>query len=396
MSAETLIENSLVVHAFLAEKGWRSQICTKCGSTFFIKTSNSTNSTFCGWHKCNNGTYPFRTLSKRKSLLTIQQINTRMREYFRSVGFIPIPPLNIANAAGQTDLVIAGVQVFDNIIHNEEPIREDPFFISQPCVRMQFQPQVESQEGTSSSFVNVCTEKMGAGITQHLQTIDQWCTFLSQMGLHMNDFVLVLRTRTNDWGTGAFQSLELFFSYGGLELGDAAFVLIPQANRDPIPISDIGFGLERIAWAVNKTASYFDLLTPWTSTESRELHDACRTLSLLVLCGVQASNKGPGLQFRRFAKLLSEKYYGAELYALIQYYYNYWAQFIEPHVDCEQTLLRARLEIERFINRRLCAELKLPRPDEETTEDYLNRLVYLHGANLHELRNTVQTCKRQR
>ena len=185
-----------------------------------------------------------------------------MVEYFDSVGFRQITSRNIANFDGQTDLVIAGVQMFDDIIHRNQQIREDKMFVAQPCVRMQFQQQVESQEGTSTSFVNVCTEKMGANFDEHLDTIDYWCTILSKLGLHMSDFIVVMRTSINDWGTGKFSALELFFSYGGLELGDAAYLLIPQANRTSIPISDIGFGLERIAWAMNKTDSYFDMLTP--------------------------------------------------------------------------------------------------------------------------------------
>ena len=197
----------------------------------------------------------------------------------------------------------------------------------------------------------------------------------------------------NDWGTGKFSALELFFSYGGLELGDASYMLIPQSNRPAIPISDIGFGLERIAWAVNKTDSYFDTLIPWTVSESREMFDLCRTIALLILCGVQATNKGPGLQFRRFAKILSEKYYGADVYNSLAYYFDYWAQFIKPSINREDAFQFARLEIERFINLKVCEILRLPPPRDETTEDYFERLVYTNNINIYELRKAIQACK---
>jgi len=234
---------------------------------------------------------------------------------------------------------------------------------------------------------------MEAEFGEHLQSVDHWCTVLSKLGLHMNDFIIVMRTSVNDWGTGKFLALELFFSYGGLELGDAAYLLIPQTNRPAIPISDIGFGLERIAWAVNKTDSYFDALTPWTIDGTREMFDSCRTVALLVLCGVQAANKGPGLQFRRFAKVLSEKYYGADLYKIMAYYFDYWAQFIKPSICRDAAIHLAQLEIERFVNLNICKSLKLPPPRDETTEAYFDRLVYTCNINIYELRKAIQICK---
>lgn len=391
MSETTLIDTSKVVDKFMTERGWQGHVCNTCGRTFFSKPCRDTS--VCGWHKCNKGTFPFRTFTKQKKMLTPSQISTRMSEYFGLAGFKLVTSRNIANFDGQTDLIIAGVQMFDDIIHNNQQIREDKIFIAQPCVRMQFQNCVESQEGTSTSFVNVCTEQMGIRFDDHLKTVDHWCTMLSKLGLHMNDFVVVMRTSNKDWGTGKFSALELFFSYGGLELGDASYLLIPQTSRASIPISDIGFGLERIAWAINKTDSYFDTLIPWTLDGRREMLDSCRTLALLVLCGVQAANKGPGLQFRRFTKVLSEKYYGKDIYYILTYYFNYWLQFIQPSVGQETALQRVRLEVERLINLKVCKMLKLPPPHTETTESYFNRLVYTCNVSMHDLRKAIKTCK---
>ena len=109
----------------------------------------------------------------------------------------------------------------------------------------------------------------------------------------MNDFVIVMRTSEKDWGTGTFSAIELFFVYGGLELGDAAYLSIPQATRPAIPISDIGFGLERIAWAVNKTGSYFDILLPLSEAGTKEMFDSlnkdCEELLKLLTASVKTS-----------------------------------------------------------------------------------------------------------
>jgi hypothetical protein len=385
--------HSRVVKKFLSEKGWCEHQCDGCGSTFFAKLSAKINKSICGWHKCDKRDYSFRAFSKRKKLLKPSQISAKMSEYFRSAGFESATPRNIADTHGQTDLVIAGVQMFDDIVHCNQPLQNDKVFVAQPCVRMQFQSQVGSQEGTSTSFVNVCTEQMGASFDEHLQSVDCWCTVLSKLGLHMNDFIVVMRTSKKDWGTGEFSALELFFCYGGLELGDAAYLHIPQSNRPAIPISDMGFGLERIAWAINKTESYFDTLMPWTTVGAREMLDACRTVALLTLCGVQAANKGPGLQFRRFAKVLGEKYYGADLFEVLPYYFDYWAQFVAPSIKQEDAVMLARLEIERCVNLKICNELNLPPPRDETTDAYLDRLAYTCNVSIYELRKVIQLCK---
>lgn len=381
------------VKKFFSERGWREHRCGECGNTFFVRSSAKIYEATCGWHKCNEKNYPFRAFSKRKQPLRLLQIHAKMSEYFRSVSFKPVTPRNIANTHGQTDLVIAGVQMFDDIVHRNQPLMNGKVFVAQPCVRMQFQSQVELQEGISTSFVNICTEQMGASFDEYLQSADHWCTALSKLGLHMNDFIVVMRTSQHNWGTGAFLVFELFFCYGGLELGDAAYLQIPQPDRPAILISDIGFGLERIAWAINKTESYFDMLMPLTTAGTKEMFDACRTVALLVLCGVQAANKGPGLQFRRFAKVLGEKYYGADLFGILPYYFDYWAQFITPSIERERVVALARLEIERFVNLKICNELNLPPPRDETTDAYLDRLVYTCGVSMYELRRMIQICK---
>jgi len=113
----------------------------------------------------------------------------------------------------------------------------------------------------------------------------------------------------------------------------------------------------------------------------------------LVLCGVQAANKGPGLQFRRFAKVLGEKHYSADLFNALSYYFDYWAQFIDTSIKQEDMIIPARLEIERFVNLKICNEFNLPPPRNETTDAYLDRLVYTCNMSIYELRKAIQICR---
>jgi len=130
----------------------------------------------------------------------------------------------------------------------------------------------------------------------------------------------------------------------------------------------------------------FESVTPKNITDTHGQTD-------LVIASVQATNKGPGLQFRRFAKVLGEKYYGADLFGVLSYYLDYWAQFIAPSIERENAIMLARLEIERFVNLKICNELNLPPPYNETTDEYLDRLVYTYGVSIYELRKKIQICK---
>lgn len=393
MNKIIVVTSPEAVIKFMAEKEWSAYTCESCGKTFFLKSSISPSKSICTRGKCFSKESSFMEFPKRKKVFSPVDVIAIIEKHFTSLGFNSVPSRNISNSDGHTDLIIAGVQMFDDIIHQNKEVREEKMFVAQPSVRMQFQEHVQSQEGISTSFVNVCTEKMGGGFDNHLEAVDHWCGVLSKLGLHMNDLVIIMRTSEKDWGTGPFVAIELFFVYGGLELGDAAYLLIPQASRGPLPISDIGFGLERIVWAMNKTESYFDVITPWTFDGQREMFDSCRTLALLAISGVKASNKGPGLQFRRFAKTLSEKYYGEDIFQIVLHYFDYWERFTKPSVSKVEALYAIRLEVERFVNLKIAETMKLPPPREETTGAYFNRLVYTHSVDIHELHEAIKTCK---
>ena len=81
------------------------------------------------------------------------------------------------------------------------------------------------------------------------------------------------------------------------------------------------------------------------------------------------------------------------MYSILMYYFDYWAQFIKPSINKGDTILLARMEIERFVNLRVCEMLKLPPPRDETTEAYFDRLVYTHNINICELRKAIKICK---
>jgi len=370
---------------FLSSKGWFEKKCISCGNRLFTKKRLGQSQENCERSKCSNNGNTFLKLSRRSRMLTIPMINDQIESFFKKNHFSRKDPMPMVNPNSKTDVIMAGVQILDGVIHGNDDVDNGRIFISQPSMRMQYQSLVKEFEGTSTSFVNICTEHMDATIENHLAYIDLWLTALSLLGLHMNDFKLVMRMSNKDWGTGAISSLELFFVYCDIELGDAAFAFIPHRDNKNLVISDIGFGLERIAWAVNKTPSYFDQIRPLSQTLPREYLDTCRSLSLLALTGIQAKNKGPGFQFRRFAKVLAIKYPSSCHAGVLEYYFSYWSQFIEPLVSLPAAMFAVNSEIGRLRNSRLADSFKESALENESTEDYLLRLFLARNATIDEI-----------
>jgi len=168
---------------------------------------------------------------------------------------------------------------------------------------------------------------------------------------------------------------------------------IPTRSGSIVDVSDIGFGLERIAWALNKTPRYYDLLKPSIVNLPREVCDAYRTVTLLALSGVRPGNKGPGLQFRRLANTASQVGCGIDLYAMVTYYVRYWSDFVQTRQTPESVYQVIGLEIDRFLNLKICAAGNLPPPQNETTEAYFYRLVYTLGMDAQKLLQLIQTCR---
>ena len=368
---------------FLYKRGWSQKCCVSCGETYFQKKRKVTSTTHnCTWRGCGGSSEIFRTLSKRKRPMPIWRLVSILETAIVGSGYVKTQPLHIANTHGTTDLVVAGVQVFDGVIHKGLPIQESKCSILQPSIRMQFQEQVATSDGVATSFVNACTCHADATFDDHLNAIDAWIGALSRAGLYADDLTLVCREKTVDWGTGAFTAHNLFFVYGGLELGDGTYLVVPRHERPALAISDVGFGLERLAWAVNKTESYWDLIRPLTIKANVELVDICRTLALLTLSGIRPGNKGPGLQLRRLAGVLAERYPYKSWHDVVLSAMTHWQQFVTNPIASDEARTVVSLEVDRLLGVKLQKALALPTMRaRESLQDYGARMVYTEGVD---------------
>ncbi len=220
------------------------------------------------------------------------------------------------------------------------------YYAAQPVIRLQGEGLVGKIDGFSTSFVNVATEIIGASVDNHLSNIENWFDALSKLGIFVRDLSLKVKRDSNLWGNVPAEEITIKINYMGLEIGVANYFVINQVTREPLVISDLNFGLERLVWAVNKTSSYFDIIGPVTDSALGRVveMDSYRTMVLMALGGVKPGNRDRGSKFRILAKKISSPKQDVSE-GLLRYYYDWWNRFLsspKPYDDVEKIIRRER------------------------------------------------------
>lgn len=319
---------------YFFEHGWEERICNHCNSQFLTKSRNE--AATCGRSDCSQ--LEFLNRPKRRRFLTAIDLTSQFNDFFSNIGYEKVNPASIINKTGSTLFAGTAGQIFDNIIFNEEKIDIGPKFVAQPVIRLQGGSFVGKKEGFSTSFVNIALEQLNPTIEGHVKHIDNWINFMSKIGLFMGEVTIRLVKDSPDWGGVNFDAITTKVYYGGLEIGVANwFAGIPQKSRDPLFMSDISFGLERMVWVANKSRSYFDAIGPLNYSLSGEhkLMDSYRTAALMALSDVKPGYKDRGSKLRALTKNITDTEERIDE-KLIIYYINWWKKFAEfPTPDAE-------------------------------------------------------------
>lgn len=288
-----------------------------------------------------------------------------IKAYFETKDYRIVESKELVNPKGTTLFICAGVQVLDNVIHNDDKVPEGKLFVAQPVLRTQFMDQIK--EGISTSFVNIATEIVNPSVDEHFKALEEWLNFLQLLGLQRSNFFFLLTQKDRKWGDKKLKSQDFRIRYNGFSLGSAIFLYdIPKKQRQNLQISDIGFGLERLRWMLGG-GSYTDHLIPGQklSNFDDQVLDYARTLALLAGSGVIPSNNEQGYRFRKFSKLLVARNISChhDLQFLLESFYNYWERWAKLEVSLEESLERIRKENERNFNRELINRLIRTYPD---------------------------------
>jgi len=315
----------------------------------------------------------FRFLGKRMDF-SLNYLHERFLSFFNESGYSRMEGANIVNTNGETLFIGAGLQVFyEQFIKGLST--NEKFVLSQPSLRVNALEKMKDHEGYSTSFVNICTEQANATPDEHAIHLENWFTFLSKIGIYTGHLRLV---KDSEWNGGKNLGGEsLLIYYGDLQIGDAVFVSgnHPEMGK-PFTISDIGFGLERICWATKKTARYFETIGPNYDLITKGVIplDTLRSLTLMSMCGLSPSNINQGYQFKQFIKRYLQSSNDINPNHLIDYYFNFWSDFIIPKRKKDETRENAVSNIQRQLARDIAHNLGLPNltRDFSNFDDFLN------------------------
>lgn len=367
------------ITAFFAGMGWHAHTCSSCNRLFFSKKEEDG---VCGWRKCDSYVaVQESTERKTKRFIPLSEVLQRFLVNFYRCELFHEEPVGMQNGFN-TDFVSAGVQVFSDAFQGKREYSLRELFLAQPCVRTSTGKNLGA---SSASFVNLCTESTCITLERHLELVNEWITFLSSVGLHASRLRVVMREKEENWGFGAFTSQQLFFVYMGEELGEASYVkALP--NSPTASLSDIGFGLERITWAVNWFRCAYSSLTSNPALKGApELHDSARTIALLACAGVKIGARNAEGNFRKIVKAAAALGTREDLVAAVMFYLDFWKDFYSTTPDHRDMLAMIGKELDREKITSLRERFHVDVNPEMTLVELADYLMYTRGVRFEEI-----------
>lgn len=338
----------------------------------------------------------FLNYSRRKKPIELNEFLSRFYKFFKGKGHLPVFAEDVINRRDKdTMFIVAGIQHFADYLHGNASLETGNHVIAQPSIRQKFRESVG--EGNVSSFVNIASSECDTNISRYITQIDNWMEFLSSLGLYLGDFRLELKdiSRKKGFWSNA-QGAVLKFFYGGLELGDAGLLMFN--NKPKKFISDIGFGLERLLWSINKTPHFSDILGPFPISFSNNyrLIDGVRTSTLMAMSSL--SNQDID-QFRQFRIYLDNPdiLHEPNLEEMINHYYQFWSKFVPNPKNIDETKNLLKGELNRKRNLRLLQQIgisatlsKFGRSLTLNQDEFIRYLVQSNICSLDLIREQIQ------
>lgn len=381
---KTIADISTKIEKYFKLRNWKIKKCKKCNLLFFTKNNFSN----CGSSNCNTG-YSFLTTPSPKKFLDINDFHKNFTTFFNKSGLNYSLPKDIVRINERTLFSSAAGQIFDDAIHNDASVKTKKLYLIQPVIRLRCINQLGVTEGMLSSFLNAATELWQSSPKEHLDNIDMWLNYLSSCGLWATNLTIAKKLSINTWGDKTVESAMLFFNYGGLELGVANYFNIHKSKEQQINMSDMSFGLERIAWAVNKTSSCFDTIGPLSYSLYGKISpmDTIRTLVLMAGAGVVPAQKNQGSKFKLLAKKLG-RIDGFSLDEMVEYYYTHWSNFINLHQPIDKVRRIIQGEYEANKNKKI-GKLANFNGDHNITHEQFLRLITKKKIKVDDLRKLL-------
>lgn len=327
--------------SYFKEKGWSKNICRKCGTIFLSKR----NEDCCEKATCKVNAY--ETIKNKRKKIDWTQFNIVINDFFSRKGYTKKSLPNVYNkASGDTAYVVAALQLYNNDLMHGNRLSELKIYNPQACIRLNDFSESLFQVGFLHSFVNVATLKINANIIDYCTFLDDWISFLSLIGIHASRLKIVLvnsyvNIKNIYYGWGCDITLD------GLELGCCNYYdKIVSSNMREYTGIDCGFSIERLFWCANG-GEFWDGLLPadlkiCPSKVDYINEDTLRTIVLIVMSGIVPGAQNVKYHLKKMLTILLKRNYNIVLLEQnIDYYYDYWKNYLEvrvPLIECKKLI----------------------------------------------------------
>lgn len=268
----------------------------------------------------------------------------KLASYFE--GIMIEEPESILRPVGDTTyFTTAGVQRIETILREKEKLERKKFIVAQPSIRSQFMDKVK--DGTSTSFVNFSVESIESNPDEFIDLCDKLIDLIHKQGVNIDDLRLTVEEDSVKWGARRFNNIGVTVYYKNIELGECVYIYdFPASEEEKVPITDLGFGIERLKWGIGQSSFYLvefeNIYKTHNTIDTNKITsalDPIRSMVLIAGAGVKGSQHDHGYRLRQFSKRFVERSRGLNFKAeeLVHASIEYWKKWgYKPMLDKEE------------------------------------------------------------
>ncbi|MBU2578846.1 hypothetical protein KKA09_01895 [Patescibacteria group bacterium] len=305
------------------------------------------------------------TNAERLEKTSIDSPETLFR-YFESAKIVK--PDKICRPKGDTTFFTsAGVQHIETILREKGNFKKEQFAIAQPVIRSQFIDKVK--EGTSTSFINFSVESIDTTPDEFIALCNKFIKLILNQGVNTRDLKFVAKDSSVKWGDKKFSNVFLKVYFNNIEIGECIYIYdYPITENEKVSIADIGFGVERLNWAIGKDKYYLPEYKNFyvnkidkDKDKITSIIDCVRSMVLIVGDGIKPSNHDHGYRIRQFSKrfVFRNQRMGMNVAELIHLSYENWEKWGYKFSVSEKDIIEIiKLENDRNFNGLFLSKLR--------------------------------------
>lgn len=300
--------------------------------------------------------------SKERVSLTREVIENSLFESFSD--YKVLKSESVVRPLGESTLfTTSGVQRIETLAKNDVPlVSQEKFVTSQPVIRSQFMDKI--RQGTSTSFVNYSVESFNTSNETMIEVFKKYIQCIEKLKIDTSKITVEFSNGSEKWGQNRFDNFVTKIFYENIEFADIALIYNYPFSKNKIPIVDLGFGMERLIWMLDRESPFFPEYADYYVNSNKDLVtgvlDPIRSMVLIALDGTGPSNANHGYRLRQFSKRFVDRNLVTKFDEndLINKAYLFWTQFNHDAKNIDLILNTIKLENSRNFNALLLKKLR--------------------------------------